>query len=106
MMYRLAAATLAAGMLFAPLAAQAQTKIKMGTVRSTVIGGALSAKERGYFKEAGLDVDIDIIDASAGFVPMLATNQLQFVEGAVTANFFNGVLQGLRGRSAFARTQY
>ena len=23
-------------------------------------------KERGYFKEAGLDVDIDIIDASAG----------------------------------------
>ena len=26
---------------------------------------------------------------------MLATNQLQFVEGAISANLFNGVLQGL-----------
>jgi NitT/TauT family transport system substrate-binding protein len=86
---------LALGLLIAPLAAQAQTKIKIGTVRSTVIGAALTAKERGYFSEVGLDVDVDIIDASAGFVPMLATNQLQFVEGALTANLFNGVLQGL-----------
>jgi NitT/TauT family transport system substrate-binding protein len=83
------------GFLLTPLAAQAQTKIRVGTVRSTVMGATLAAKERGYFKEVGLDVDVDIIDASAGFVPMLATNQLQFVEGAITANLFNGILQGL-----------
>jgi NitT/TauT family transport system substrate-binding protein len=104
MTYHRIAAVIAAGVLLAPIAAQAQTKIKMGTVRSTVIGGAVAAKERGYFKEAGLDVDIDIIDASAGFVPMLATNQLQFVEGAITANLFNGVLQGLPVRIAIDTT--
>ena len=53
MMYRLAAATLAAGMLFAPLAAQAQTKIKMGTVRSTVIGGALICQGARLFQRGG-----------------------------------------------------
>jgi NitT/TauT family transport system substrate-binding protein len=86
---------IAAAAMLAPAVAGAQTKVKLGTVRSTVIGAAVAAKERGYFKEVGLDVDIDIIDASAGFVPMLATNQLQFVEGAISANLFNGVLQGL-----------
>jgi NitT/TauT family transport system substrate-binding protein len=95
MSYLRIAALFALGLLFAFDAAQAQTKIKLGTVRSTVIGAAVAAKERGYFKDAGLDVDIEIIDASAGFVPMLATNQLQFVEGAISANLFNGVLQGL-----------
>jgi len=104
MKFRCIAAVVAAGLWFVPIAAPAQTKIKMGTVRSTVIGGAVSAKERGYFKEAGLEVDIDVIDASAGFVPMLATNQLQFVEGAITANFFNGVLQGLPIRIAIDTT--
>ncbi|MGZ5865198.1 MAG: ABC transporter substrate-binding protein [Xanthobacteraceae bacterium] len=88
----------------APLAAQAQTKIKMGTVRSTVMGATFGAKERGYFKEVGLDVDIDIIDASAGFIPMLAQNQLQVVEGALTANLFNGVLQGLPVKIAIDTT--
>ncbi len=95
MSYRRIVALSVLGVLIAPLAAQAQTKVKVGTVRSTVIGAALTAKERGYFKEAGLDVDVEVIDASAGFVPMLAQNQLQFVEGAITANFFNGVLQNL-----------
>lgn len=88
----------------APAVATAQTKLKIGTVRSTVIGSAVAAKERGYFKEAGLDVDIEIIEASAGFVPMLATNQLQIVEGAISANFFNGVLQGLPVRIAVDTT--
>lgn len=95
MTYRNVAALAALCLWLTPVAAAAQTKVKIGTVRSTVIGASLTAKERGYFKEAGLDVDVDIIDASAGFVPMLAQNQLQFVEGAITANFFNGVLQGL-----------
>lgn len=87
-----------------PLAAQAQTKIRMGTVRSTVMGATFGAKERGYFKELGLDVDIDIIDASAGFIPLLAQNQLQVVEGALTANLFNGVLQGLPVKIAIDTT--
>jgi len=90
---KLAAAAALAALL--PAAASAQTHIKVSTVRSTVVGAVLTAKERGYFKEAGLDVDVEIIDASASFIPLLATNELQVVEGAVTASLFNGIDQGL-----------
>ncbi len=54
MLYRLLMAAMLASL---PLAAQAQTKVKVGTVRATVIGGVVLAKEHGYFKEAGLDVE-------------------------------------------------
>ena len=87
-----------------PAAGLAQTKIKVGTVRSTVIGGVVSAQARGYFKDAGLDVDIALIDASAAFVPALATNELNVVEGGISANLFNGVAQGLPIKIAFDST--
>jgi len=93
----------AAPFAFAP-AAHAQTKVKVGTVRATIIGAVVSAKEHGYFKEAGLDVDIELIDASSAFVSALATNALNVVEGGVSANLFNGVLQGLPIKSAFDST--
>jgi NitT/TauT family transport system substrate-binding protein len=84
--------------------AQAQIKVKVGTVRATVIGGVVSAKERGYFKDVGLDVEIELIDASPGFIPALATNTLNVVEGGVSASLFNGILQGLPIKSAFDST--
>lgn len=104
-MYRLASLLLlsVAALAFAA-PAQAQTKIKVGTVRATVIGGVVSAKEKGYFKEANLDVDIELIDASSAFVSSLATNALNVVEGGVSANLFNGISQGLPIKSAFDST--
>ena len=87
--------------IMAPALAAAQTKVKVGTVRATVIGGVVSAQARGYFKEAGIDVDINLIDASAGFVPLLANNELNVVEGGVSANLFNGAAQGLPIKVAF-----
>src|SRR5262245_58129927 len=70
--------------------AQAQTKVKVGSVRSTVLGAILAAKERGYFKAANLDVDIELIDASASFIAPLSTNALNVVEGGMSAGLFNG----------------
>jgi NitT/TauT family transport system substrate-binding protein len=87
-----------------PAAGLAQTKIKVGTVRSTAIGGVVSAQARGYFKDVGLDVDIALIDTSAAFVPALATNELNVVEGGISANLFNGVAQGLPIKIAFDST--
>jgi NitT/TauT family transport system substrate-binding protein len=66
--------------------------------------GAVSAQARGYFKEAGLDVEIALIDASAGFVPLLATNEFNVVEGGISANLFNGAAQGLPIKVAFDST--
>ncbi len=41
------------GLVAVPALAAGQTKIKVGTVRATVIGGVVSAQARGYFKEPG-----------------------------------------------------
>lgn len=92
---------LAAAPLAAMPAAHAQTTVKVGSVRAPVVGAVISAKERGYFKEVGIDVEIEIIDASSGFVPSLATNVLNVVEGGVSANLFNAIQQGLPIKSAF-----
>ena len=81
--------------------AEAQTKVKVGSVRSTVLGAMLAAKERGHFKKAGLDVDIELIDASASFIAPLSTNALNVVEGGMSAGLFNGMAQGLPIKSAF-----
>jgi NitT/TauT family transport system substrate-binding protein len=64
----------------------------------------VSAQARGYFKEAGLDVDIALIDASAAFIPALATNELNVVEGGISASLFNGIAQGLPIKIAFDST--
>lgn len=101
MLYRLA---LVVSLILVSSAANAQTKVKVGTVRATVIGGVVLAKEKGYFKSAGIDVDIELIDASPGFIPSLATNALNVVEGGVSASLFNGIQQGLPIKSAFDST--
>ena len=72
--------------------------------RAGVIGGVVLAKEHGYFKDAGIDVDIELIDASPGFIPSLAQNVLNVVEGGVSASLFNGIQQGLPIKSAYDST--
>jgi NitT/TauT family transport system substrate-binding protein len=86
---------LAVGLVLCPLGVQAQTTIKVGVTRATVAGAPLTALDKGYFKEAGLKVDIEFLDASASAVALLATNQFQVIEGGLSASFFNGLKQGL-----------
>jgi NitT/TauT family transport system substrate-binding protein len=90
--------------LLATWQAVAQTKIKVGTARATVIGAVVSAREHGYFKELGLDVDIELIDAAAGALPLLARNDIQIIEGGISASLFNGVQQGLPVKIAIDST--
>ncbi len=91
---------LAAALALAPVTASAQTKIKLGLTRTMIVGATNTAVEKGYFREAGLDVEVNYLDASASFVVLLAREELQIVEGGVSASFFNGVHQGLPVRIA------
>jgi NitT/TauT family transport system substrate-binding protein len=69
--------------------------IHIALVRSVSNGAELIALDRGYFKEAGLDVVIDDIDTSANTLVLLAQNRLQIVAGGVSAGYFNAVAKGL-----------
>ena len=74
---------------------QVQTKVRLGLTRTLIVGATNTAIEKGYFREFGIDVDVNYLDGSANSLFLLAQNELQVVEGGVSASFFNGVGQNL-----------
>ena len=82
-------AALAVTSAFAP--ASAETDVHIALVRSISNGAELLALDRGYFREAGLNVTIEDINTAANTIAMLATNRLQFVAGGISAGYFNGL---------------
>jgi len=84
-----------AAVLAVPAMAQAQDKINLGTVQSFGAITTYIAKEKGYFKDVGIDVDIVDMNSSANVLAILAKGDLQIVEGGISAGFFNGLEQKL-----------
>jgi len=76
----------------APAAAQ---KITIAVVPSVPGGTTYVALDKGYFRDAGLDVDIERIDSLGKAIAFLATNQVQVAQGGINAGFYNAVAQGL-----------
>ena len=80
----------------APLtSAWAQHTIRIGAVRSVANVNVLTAIEKGWFKQFGIEVIVEDLNASADAISLLATNRIQIVEGGISAGFFNGVARGL-----------
>jgi NitT/TauT family transport system substrate-binding protein len=72
-----------------------ETTIKVGTARAISVGATLYAIEHGYFKDAGIKLDMEYINSSADVMAMVAQNQYQIVEGGISAGYFNAVEKGL-----------
>lgn len=81
--------------LLAPAGAKAQQTVVISTVRSVPSASTYYALERGYFKEAGVDVRVESIDSLSKAMALLATNQIQIAQGGINAGYFNAVGQGL-----------
>ena len=82
--------------LFA-LAAEAQTPqtIVIGVVPSVPAAATYLAVEKGYFKEAGVEVELQNIESSSTAMALLASNRMQVVEGGVAPNYWNALASGL-----------
>jgi len=89
-MKRLSLIALATGLLLAPAQAQEVT-LKVGTARAISVGATLYGMAHGYFKEAGINIDLDYINSSADVMAMVAQNQYQIVEGGISAGYFNAI---------------
>lgn len=76
-------------------AQQPPDKVKVALARSVSNGAMLIAIERGYFKEAGIDLELSDIDTTADALTLVAQNQIQIVGGGVSAGYFNAVDRGL-----------
>jgi NitT/TauT family transport system substrate-binding protein len=78
------------------VAAQAQeTTIKIGLVKSISNVANLWAMEKGYFKEVGIKLVPEDLDTSANVLALLAQNQLQVIEGGISAGYFNALEKNL-----------
>src|SRR5258708_28042909 len=75
--------------------ATAEETVRIGIARSVSNGSELIAIEKGYFREAGIKVEIDDIDTSANTMALLATNRLQIIAGGISAGYFNAIEKDL-----------
>jgi len=77
-------------------AAHAQeVTIRVGMVKSITSVVALSAIEKGYFKEFGIKVETEFLDTAANSIALVAQNQFQIVEGGISASYFNALEKNL-----------
>jgi NitT/TauT family transport system substrate-binding protein len=77
-------------------AAHAQeVTVKVGMVKSISSVATLTAIEKGYFKAFGIKVETEDLDTSANVIALLAQNQLQVVEGGISAGYFNALEKNL-----------
>src|SRR5262249_52264539 len=89
------AALLAIVALATPAAARPRATVKMAVVPSIPSASSFLALDKGYFRDAGLDVTIERIDSLSRAVAFLSTNQMQVGQGGISAGFFNAVAEGL-----------
>src|ERR1700724_2748273 len=68
-----------------------EATVHVGMVRSISSVATLTAIEKGYFKEAGIKVVTEDLDTSANMIALLAQNQLQVIEGGISAGYFNAL---------------
>ena len=69
--------------------------ITIAIVPSVPAASTLIADEKGYFRDAGLDVRIERIDSIGKAVAFLAANRVQVAQGGINAGIFNAIAQGL-----------
>jgi NitT/TauT family transport system substrate-binding protein len=53
------------------------------------------ALDKGYYRDAGIDVQLEMSGTTSDMAVLLATNRLQVIGGALSAGFFNSLGKGL-----------
>lgn len=67
----------------------AADKVSVGVLRFVSSGGLFLAKERGYFDQAGIEVDLRFFEAAQPIAVAIASGDIQFGVTALTAGTFN-----------------
>ena len=100
----LAAVTSIATVNFGPShvqAADALAHVVIATVPTIASGSTYIADAKGYFRDVGIDAEIQNIDSVSTAMPLLASGKVQVAQGGLAAAFWNGVAQGMPVIMAF-----
>ena len=90
------------GLLGGPAFAQ---PVKVGDLGILADAPFYIAIEKGYFKEANVEVSLERFNSAAQATAPLSTNQVQVVGGGVSAALYNAFARGWPVRIAMARTR-
>lgn len=100
---RLAVASLLAIMATATAQAEDALKAKIGVLRLSSSAPVFIAQDKGYFREAGLDVELKFFDAAQPIAVATTSGDVDFGVTAFTAGLYNlagkGVLKVIGGMS-------
>jgi NitT/TauT family transport system substrate-binding protein len=94
---RLPRSPLAFILAFAATAAAAQTleQVKVGTTNVASDVGFFIAEQKGYFRDAGIDVTTTTFASAAKMIAPLGTGELDVGGGTVAAGLYNAVERGI-----------
>jgi NitT/TauT family transport system substrate-binding protein len=76
------------------------TTVKVAHVPSTLFAPLYLAQAKGYFKEQGLTVDLQKVQAGQDAVPLAGTGKVDAVVAGFSAGLFSGMAQGLKVKIA------
>ena len=82
---------------------QSLPKVMVGDNPSLSGAPLYIAIEKGYYREAGVDVQLEMSGTSSDMAVMLATNRLNVIGGAISAGFFNSIAKDLPVALMFSR---
>src|SRR5437588_6733432 len=86
-----------------PTAAQTAQKAKVGVLRLSSSAPVFSAQDKGYFREAGLEVELKFFDAAQPIAVAVTSGDVDFGVTAFTAGLYNlagkGTLKVIGGMS-------
>ncbi len=94
-MRRIALLVLSALLCMQVAPAEAADTVTIGIVPSVPAGATWIAIEKGYFREAGIDVELEKIDSASNAMALLASGRMQVVEGGLAAGYWNALAQKL-----------
>ena len=83
--------------------AQSLPKVTVGDNPSLSGAPLYIALEKGYYRDAGVDVQLEMSGTSSDMAVMLATNRLNVIGGAISAGFFNSIAKDLPVALMFSR---
>jgi NitT/TauT family transport system substrate-binding protein len=69
--------------------------VKVGIAKALATAATMIAVEKGYFREAGVKVEVSELDSAANAMALLAQGQFNIVEGGISVGFFNAIERGL-----------
>ncbi|HWD29219.1 MAG TPA: ABC transporter substrate-binding protein [Rhizomicrobium sp.] len=82
-------------------AADTPTHVVLAVVPTIASGSTYIADSKGYFKDEGIDAELQNIDSVSTAMPLIAGGKVQVAQGGLAAAFWNGVAQDMPVIMAF-----